>query len=262
MTDLREVLKPVTEAEFLRRLDNYTTRVADTLNGFGAENTEKRDQARRRVIEAFMSLHARLEMNDEFPAHDGIACRDATIKLQDERIAKLQSQSAMATGGQVKTAAPVCGTCHGRGYIGDDEANARNMESNPTCDVYLVKPCPDCKPAAQSEREAMPMVYRPATGKTIPDLTGRAHLCEWQSTLKTKPLMATLTDTQRLDAIQKLGGAYVLHWGGDNPWTCDPPPPDEGEDRDPIGQYEGANARAAIDDMIQRHPALKKEPPR
>jgi len=148
------VLKPVTEAEFLRRLDNYTTRVADTLNGFGAENTEKRDQARRRVIEAFMSLHARLEMNDEFPAHDGIACRDATIKLQDERIAKLQSQSAMATGGQVKTAAPVCGTCHGRGYIGDDEANARNMESNPTCDVYLVKPCPDCKPAAQSEREA------------------------------------------------------------------------------------------------------------
>jgi hypothetical protein len=115
MTDLREVLKPVTEAEFLRRLDNYTTRVADTFNGFLAGNAEKREDARKRVIAAFMSLHARLEMNDEFPAHDGIACRDATIKLQDERIAKLQSESATATGGEVKGDAFVWTSPDGKG---------------------------------------------------------------------------------------------------------------------------------------------------
>jgi hypothetical protein len=32
----------------------------------------------------------------------------------------------------------------------------------------------------------IPMVLRPATGRTIPDLTHREHVCEWQSAIKTK----------------------------------------------------------------------------
>lgn len=34
--------------------------------------------------------------------------------------------------------------------------------------------------------EPVPLVKRPATGRTIPDLTKREHVCEWQSEIRNR----------------------------------------------------------------------------
>jgi hypothetical protein len=74
------------------------------------------------------------------------------------------------------------------------------------------------------------------------------------------------SDGERMNAIEKWGGAYIIDWsaGGarGNPWTVDPCD-QEGEPHPAIGRYEGATLRDAIDTAMrgdEHSPCTAQEP--